>query len=141
MPGRASMTVFQFLPIFYTIFWLRSGVYHIFRLGKSKTRIKKELKQITLLHRISLTGFLLKTEYHTSTARALCIVYWWYIIAAAFSSIVWLLSSFFPGIIRISWLCTLVRIIVFDISINIYAFVMTKHGKNGGVTWRWTTSN
>ena len=36
-------------------------------------------------------------------------------------------------------LCVLAKVFIFDIPVNIYSFIMTKHDKkHGGVTWVWT---
>lgn len=34
-------------------------------------------------------------------------------------------------------LCAALKACILDIPINVYGFVMTKHGKSGGVVWKW----
>lgn len=35
----------------------------------------------------------------------------------------------------------LLKLLLLDIPVNVFSFLMTKHAKSGGVTWRWTKGN
>lgn len=41
------------------------------------------------------------------------------------------------GLEHALYLCAALKACILDIPINVYGFVMTKHGKSGGVVWKW----
>lgn len=128
-----------FCPACFTYIYLWSAVHHLFELGKSKTRIKKEKKMIPFTHKLLLIGYAERCEYHTVTAKRLCYIYWGYILITLVCIAVWVLSMMFPAAEKLLSICVLVKVLILDIPVNTYGFIMTKHDKKrGGSTWVWT---
>ena len=75
MLSRELLLCLLFGPIVFTSIFLWSAVYHLFELGKSKTRIKKEKKTISLLNKLLLIGYAERCENHNSIAKRLCYIY------------------------------------------------------------------
>lgn len=128
-----------FCPAVFTSIFLWSAVYHLFELGKSKTRIKKEKNTISIFKKILLIGYAERCEYHTSTARRLCYIFWGYALIIFVCIVFWILSIIIPEAEEFFSICVLVKVLALDIPVNTYSFIMTKHNKSsGGSTWVWT---
>lgn len=139
MLSRDVLLCLLFCPNFFTSIYLWSAVHHLFELGKSKTRIKKEKKAISIFNKLLLIGYAKRSEYHTSTAKRLCYIYWGYALITFICIILWIFSILIPETEEFVSICVLVKVIVFDVPVNIYSFILTKHNKiNGGITWLWT---
>ena len=113
-----------------TVLW--SVVLSIYELGKSRTRVRKEKRQIPFLGRLLLIGYARRCEYHALAARRLCYLSWVYMLAILAGTALWLC-----GLEHALYLCAALKACILDIPINVYGFVMTKHGKSGGVVWKW----
>ena len=123
----------------FTNLWLVTAVLHLYELGKSKTRIRKESEIIPFCKKLLLIGFLEKCQYHSKLAKRLCYVYWINLICTFVCIALSVLSIITSNHEIVFGVCGLVKIILLDVPINLYAFIMTKHDKkHGGVTWRWT---
>lgn len=138
MPSREVLLCLLFCPAFFTSIFLRGAVYHLFELGKSKTRIKKEKKAMSISKKLSLAGYVEICKYHASTAKRLCYIFWVYYITIFVCIVVWILSAIIPETEEFFSICVLVKVFVLDVPVNAYSFAMTKHNKSGGVTWVWT---
>lgn len=139
MLSRDALLCLLFCPNLFTSIYLWSAVHHLFELGKSKTRIKKEKKAISIFNKLLLIGYAERCEYHTSTAKKLCYIYWGYTLITFVCIVFWILSILIPKTNEFFSICLLVKVLVLDIPVNIYGFIKTKHDKiNGGSTWRWT---
>lgn len=139
MLSREVLLCLLFCPVVFTSIFLWSAVYHLFELGKSKTRIKKEKKTISILKKLLLIGYVERCEYHTSTAKRLCCIYWGYALITFVCIVFWILSIIIPEAEEFFSICVLVKVLVLDIPVNTYSFIMTKHNKtSGGSTWVWT---
>lgn len=139
MLSREVLLCLLFSPVVFTSIYLWGSVHHLFALGKSKTRIKKDKKTISLKKKLLLIGYAERCEYHTSTAKRLSYIYWGYFSVTFVCIILWILSMIIPVVEELFSICVLIKVFVFDIPVNIYGFIMTKHDKvNGGVTWVWT---
>ena len=139
MISREILLVLLFCPVVFTSIFLWSAVYHLFELGKSKTRLKKEKKAISILLKLLLIGYAERCEYHTSIAKKLCYIYWGYALIIFVCIVFWILSMIIPEVEEFFKICVLAKVIVLDIPLNAYGFFMTKHNKtNGGITWVWT---
>ena len=112
---------------------------HLFELGKSKTRIRKEKKAISRLKKLLLTGYAERCEHHVSTAKRLCYIFWAYAAGMLVCVALWAISTIAPGAEKVFSVCVLAKVIILDIPVNTYSFIMTKHSRSpGGITWRWT---
>lgn len=139
MLSRVDQLLLLFCPAIFTFICLWGAVQHLFELGKSKTGIKKERKSISPLKKLLLIGYAEKSKYHTAKAKRFCCVYWGYVMIMLVCIVLWLLSALLPAAGKFTSICVLAKLVVFDIPVNIYGFVMTKHdSKHGGVTWVWT---
>lgn len=130
------ITIFLVLPIF-TQFILRSAVCHIHDLGKSKTFRKKGHRSLSLFQKVLLIGYAEDCKYYTSQAKKLRIAYWVGIFYPIVAVVCWILSSAFPLAVYVLQGLLYVKVVLFDIPVFVFFFLMTKHGKNGGVTWKW----
>lgn len=124
------------IPIF-TATILRSAIVHIFELGKSKTHIKKATKEISLFDRMLLFGYVEHCKHYTCQARNLRYIYWLYLLFQLFSVALWLFSFLVSSWLTILQYVLIFRALILDFPIWALFFIMTKHGKNGGVTWKW----
>lgn len=139
MLSREVLLCLLFCPVVFTSIFLWSAVYHLFELGKSKTRIKKEKKTISIFKKKLLIGYAERCEYHTSTARRLCYIFWGYALITFVCIVFWILSIIIPEAEEFFSICVLVKVLALDIPVNTYSFIMTKHNKSsGGSTWVWT---
>ena len=139
MLSREVLLCLLFCPVVFTSIFLWSAVYHLFELGKSKTRIKKEKKTISILKKLLLIGYAERCEYHTSTARRLCYIFWGYALITFVCIVFWILSIIIPEAEEFFSICVLAKVLVLDIPVNTYSIIMTKHNKtSGGSTWVWT---
>ena len=142
MLNREVLLCLLFCPVVFTNIFLWSAVYHLFKLGKSKTRIKKEKKTISIIKKLLLIGYAERCEYHTPTAKRMCYIYWGYALITLVCIVFWIFSIIIPEAEEFFSICVLVKVLVLDIPVNTYGFIMTKHNKpSGGVTWVWTDKN
>ena len=124
------------IPVF-TITILRSAVFHLFELGKSKSRCKKIVREMTIMSRLMLFGYVEVCDHHARTAKHLRLAYWLSFILLAVSAVLFLCSLVFPTMAAILKHLFFLRLILLDFPVLLLFFVMTKHDKNGGVTWKW----
>ena len=134
---QAGCVVLLLIPAFFTGTWLLTAVHHLFELGENKTRIKKEHSQLPAWKRFLLIGYAEGCEYHSDVAKRLCYLFWAYALVALVCMTLLLLSLVLPQVQDILIVCVYIKLIVLDIPVDLFGFVMTKRGKHGGVTWRW----
>lgn len=137
--GRDGIICSLFLtPIFiHTI--LRSALCHIYELGKSKTFLKKHKHELPFIKRLLFIGYVENCKYYTVQARRVRNLYWVTSTYQIVCILCWLLSVFFSPAKTVLQYFVLIKGIVFDGPIFLFFLFMTKHGKNGGVTWKWET--
>lgn len=137
--SKEELLCLLFCLIFFAYIHLWNAVLHLFELGKSKARIKKDKMMIPITKKILLIGYAERCKHHAITAKRLCYIYWGYTLITLVCIVFWVLSFMFPEVEKIFSICVFVRVFLLDIPINIYSFIMTKHDKKrGGVTWVWT---
>ena len=135
---KASLICLLFCPAFFSLIHLWLAVNHLFKLGKSKTKVRKEKKEIGFVEKILLIGYAKKCKYYNTTANMLCNVYWLYIITFFCGTILSFISMMIPMFGKLASTLVIAKVVVLDIPINIYSLIMTKHNKRGGgVVWRW----
>lgn len=122
---------------FFTQLILGTAVCHIHDLGKSKTFLKKHRKDCPLWKRVLLIGYARECKYYADQAQRLTIAYWigfvWPVVDVL--SLVWYRT--FGSALHVLRVLVYGKGILFDIPVFVFFFLMTKHGKNGGVTWKW----
>lgn len=135
--GNDTIICLLFLVPIFTVTILRSAVVHIFELGKSKTRNKKITRKIQIGERILLLGYVERCEHYIRQAKNLRYIYWFFLIFQLFAVVCWLLSIALSSCLVILQYVLILRVLILDLPTLVLFFMMTKHGKNGGVTWKW----
>ena len=121
----------------YTHIIYRSAIHHIYELGKSKTFLKKEKASLPFGKKLSLGAYVENCKHHSSIAKRLVIVYWIQVLFHLLCVLVWATSLCWTlARIMLPYL-VLMKSVLFDLPTILFFFLMTKHGKNGGVTWKW----
>lgn len=138
MPIQPYVLCLFFCLSFFSIIHLRSAVYHLFSLGKSRTRVKKEEKSMDWVSKALLYGYFQKVQQRRILAQRICTVYWIYLVLIVIGLCILTLSALSSLNMVLFTAVVYIKLIILDIPINLYSFVMTKHNQNGGVTWRWT---
>ncbi len=122
-----------------SFFSLQDAIISIFYLGKSKTRKKKDIGKYTFLQRICLKHIRQRMNENVRYAKTIKKLLVWrqaYILIEAIS--VFIIALYILGILTDTVYCIIIlKTIVADVPIIAYMFLMTKHGKHGGVVWRW----
>lgn len=125
------------ISLLYNQFIFRSAALHIFEIGKSRTFLKKEKARIPLKQKILLIGYVERCKYYVPTARRLMYAYWLGDGMVLLCLLCWMASRFWGAANLVLPYVMSAKVILFDIPTLVFLFVMTKHGKNGGVVWRW----
>lgn len=142
MDNLALLLCILFCPTVFTLIYLLGSVYHIYALGKSKTKIKKEKKLIPFYKKVLLLGYPESCKYHMKTAKKLCYAYWIYLLVCFLCLALFFISRCHAAIYSVFSKSVFVKLFALDIPINLYGFIMTKHDKvNGGSTWVWTDND
>lgn len=131
-----TAVVLLLIPVF-SIPILRSAILHIYELGKSKTALKKAERKIPFRRKVLLTHYARDCTHYTRQAKRLTFVYWTYLGWEAVCVLCWALSGAFPAVGGVLNILVLIKAVLLDIPVILFFFLMTKHGKNGGVTWKW----
>lgn len=134
-----SLICFQFCPAVFTLFFLVGAIQHIYSLGKSKSRIRKEMSATVLWKKVMLIGLVEKSQYHTCLAKKLCYIYWGYLLFLVLSIITLAISLAGLSTKRLLIYLVVTKLFLFDIPLNLYFFCMTKFdSKHGGITYVWS---
>lgn len=131
-----TAVVLLLIPVF-SISILRSAILHIYELGKSRTALKKSERKIPFRRKLLLTRYARDCAHYTRQAEHLTFAYWAYLGWEAVRLLCWALSGIFPAAGGVLSILVLIKAALLDIPIILFFFLMTKHGKNGGVTWKW----
>ncbi len=132
-----TIAVFLFFPSLASLFHLWMAVHSLYAIGKSKTNLKKIGKSIKLWSKFLLLYPLEPKLSHHRKAIILRRLYYFVLIAFLICIFLLIFTMLFPPVICALFYCVALKLIVLDIPIGITAFIMSKHGKNGGVVWRW----
>lgn len=124
------------LPLFNQLIF-RSAVLHLFELGKSRTFLKKEKTLIPLKQKILLVGYAQRCKHYISTARRLLYLYWFGNGLYLLCVLCWTASWFIREASFVLPWFLLAKLVLFDTPSVFFFLAMTKHGKRGGVDWRW----
>ena len=131
-----TAVVLLLIPVF-SIPILRSAILHLYELGKSKTALKKSERKIPFRRKVLLTYYARDCSHYTRQAKCLTFVYWAYLGWEAVCILCWAFSGAFPAVGRVLNILVSIKAALLDIPIILFFFLMTKHGKNGGVIWKW----
>lgn len=141
MPEYNFMLGIFYLVPFFSLTWLFGAIRHIYELGKSNTRQKKDKNEIPIVKKFLLSGYVERCKYHRKKAEIFQKIYLVYISITIAASIFFILQLVLPDIKTVTAALVYSRIILMDLPINLlFFFFFTKHGKNGGITYKWTVN-
>lgn len=137
MPNTEVTVILLFFPSLLSLFYLGSAYHSVYNIRKSKTAIKKLKKSMKLWQKFFLLyPFDPKSPYYKKVIiLRKCYYSAWLILLLCTFLLV--LAIIFPPLTKALFCCVIFKFIVFDVPIGIFGFIMTKHGKNGGVVWGW----
>ena len=139
MPDYNSMLGIFYLVPFFSLICLVTAVKHIYELGKSNTRQRKDKSEIPFVKRLLLSGYVERCKYHRKKAAFFHKIYLVYLFVTIAASILLLLRLMFPILSPFTAALIYGRLFLMDLPINLsFLFFFTRHGKNGGVTYTWT---
>lgn len=122
---------------FFTQIILGAAVSHIHDLGKSRSYLKKSRGNRPLWKCFLLIGYAQECKYYAAQAKGLTIAYWIGFLWPIVSMLCWALSRVFSPVLPVLRMLVYGKGILFDLPVFVFFFLMTKHAKNGGVTWKW----
>lgn len=132
-----TLAALLMFPSVVSLFHVWSAAHSLYALGKSKTKLKKLDRTINLWQRLLL---IYPLERETSQyGKIIFLRRMYYLMLVVFFLCIFMLifAAIFPSTNNVFSYCIVGKFIIIDIPIWIVAFVMSKHGKNGGVVWRW----
>ena len=133
---EAIIYIYLFISVISLVFLWTAGQ-SIATYGKSKTRIKKINKDIQLYKRLLLLYPIEKASKKAQKQTIVQRIYWFYLMVFCFCLIILLISYCYPPIDKLVIYGAYLKLLLIDLPILIYSFIMTKHGKTGGVVWEW----
>lgn len=138
MFSRSSSIVLLLCPSFITLIFIVTAIFHLFELGKSKTRVKKLAKAIPVFNKLSLKGYVDRCDHHRKLAAQIRRFYLAYLYILIGGLAVFLLSTFVTTLEQIASFIGFVKFLTMDIPFIIFSIFNTKHDKkHGGVMWKW----
>lgn len=140
MFSRDISIVLLLCPSLFTFTFIVTAILHIFKLGKSKKRIKKESKTIPVFEKLTLKGYVDRCEHHKKIATRIRKFFGVYLLALMGGIIVCLLSFFLVFLKYIANCYGFIKFLSLDVPFVLYSIFNTKNNrKHGGVTWKWKT--
>lgn len=138
MFSRSGSIVLLICPCFITLTFVITAILHLFELGKSKTRVKKESNSIPVFKKLSLKGYVDRCEHHQKLAARIRSFYIAYLFVVIVGLAVFLLSSFITTLAQVANYFGIVKFLTVDSPFIIFSIFNTKHNrKHGGVIWKW----
>ena len=137
--NRAVILCLLFCPAFFTFAVLRGAVFALFELKKSKSKVKKELRELSFVQKILLLGYADRCLCCPQTARRLVTVYRVYLTVLLLCAGLWGISALISSVQNLFRTAVLAKVFLLDIPIGLYGILMTRRDKvHGGVAWVWT---
>ena len=135
---HSTLVLFYLLPLL-SLTWLVNAIKHIYELGRSITRRRKDKAEMTFMKRLLLSGYVERCKYHRKTAGFFQKIYLVYIAITIAASLLLLLHLLFPGIWPLAAVLVYGRIFLMDVVINLsFFFCFTNYRKDGRITMKWT---
>lgn len=126
-----------FFPSVLSLFHLWTAYYSLYSIKKSKTARKKIGREIKFWKKLLLLYPIKQSSLYYKKMLILRRLYYLAIIASLLSIFVFIITLIFSIDTQFLFCCVVFKVIILDLPIGVFAFVMTKHGKNGGVVWKW----
>lgn len=138
MFSRSGSIVLLLCPSFITLTFIITAILHLFEIGKSKTRVKKESNSIPIFDKLSLKGYVDRCEHHRKLATRIRRFYLAYQFVLLGGLVVFLLSSRITILMQVAKYYGIVKFLTMDVLFISFSLFNTKHDrKHGGVTWKW----
>lgn len=131
------IALFLFVPSLFSVFHLWSACHSLYSKKRSKTAQRKIGRTMTPWHKFLLLYPLKAGSPNCRKIRRLRKLYYFELFVILLCVIAFLFTVLFDLNNRILFCCVAVKVVLLEIPIETFSFIMTKHGKNGGVVWRW----
>lgn len=131
------IAVFLFFPSLFTLFNLWSACHSFITIKKSKTARKKLGKSVNLWGKFILRYPIEVDSLYYKKVTALRRIYYVALCVFFLCVLVFVFTAIFCLNKKALIICVAFKLLVLDIPTEIVAFIMSKHGKNGGIVWRW----
>ena len=137
MSNVNTLAILLIFPSLVSLFYIWSAAHSLYVLRKSKSKLKKVGKSLSLWQKLLLLYPLEQETSQYSKLAFLRILYYFMLIVTLLCICLLVLAAIFPITKNVLSHCVVGKFVVLDIPIDVLAFFMTKHGKNGGVVWIW----
>lgn len=135
---RNKSIVFLLFPSFITLIFIETAIFHIYKLGKSKTHVKKISKAIPKFDKLSLNGYVERCAHHRKLAIQIRRFYLAYMCILIGGCAIFILSAFISALEKVFNYIGFVKFLTMDVPFITFSIFNTKHDKkHGGVTWKW----
>lgn len=131
------IAVFLFFPSLFTLFNLWSACYSFIAIKKSKTARKKLGKSVNFWGKFVLRYPIEADSLYYRKVTALRRIYYVAFCVFFVCVLVFTFTAIFSLNKKALISCVAFKLLVMDIPTEIVAFIMSKHGKSGGIVWRW----
>lgn len=135
--NKAGIVCTYFFLSTISIVFLWTAGYSMSVFGKSKTRIKKINKNIAIYKKLLLLYPAEASSEKLQKQRTAQRIYWLYLLVFFLGLIIMIISFCWSQVDKLFIYVTYAKLFLVDVSVWLYSFIMTKHGRNGGVVWRW----
>lgn len=135
-----SLLILIIIPFLFFHISLRTAIVSIYELGKSKSFLKKEKRQISFLSKLSLYGFAARCKRQKKLACRFYCLNLIYTLITLLCMVLWVLSLFKFSFKQITIFFMLTKAFMFEVPYVVYFFINTKRDMRrgrGGVIWRW----
>ena len=137
MMNERIIQILIFFPSFLSLFHLWFAYYSLYSIKKSRTARKKVGREMKFWEKLLLLYPAKQSSSYYKQMLILRRVYYLVLIVFLMSVFILVIISIFALDIKIAFYYVMFKVIILDLPIGVISFVMTKHGKNGGVVWRW----
>lgn len=131
------IVIFLVFPSLFSLFIVWSAYHSFFYIKKSKTARKKISKSMGLWHKFLLLYPMDVDSLCYKRLKILRRLYFVMLFVFLFCILLLLFTIIFSLNKNVLIYCVASKVVVLDIPTGIFFFFMSKHGKNGGVVWRW----
>lgn len=117
-------------PSFITLIFIVTAVFHLYKLGKSKTRVKKLSKVIPIFDKLSLKGYVNRCDHHRKLATQIRRFYLAYVCILIGGFAIFILSAFISALEKVFDYIGFVKFLTMDVPFITFSIFNTKHDKN-----------
>lgn len=137
MPDIKTLAILLFFPSFFSLSFLWLAYHSFYSLKKSKTMLKKMGQNIKFWQKLVLLYPIKTNSPYYRKAKIVRNIYYLLLIVLLLCLAVLVFTAAFSLDSSILRYCVMFKVVALDVPIVIISFIMSKHGKNGGVVWKW----